>query len=225
KVQLTPIGTLLYSPGEPLPRPANYPGCRDFPEVAGNYAVCYDFLEFFEAHGGVGQFGYPISNFEIHNGWISQYFQRARFEWHPELPAGERVQVANLGKEFFISQGEDPALLRPVPGDLQSTRAVLSLKAYAFVSPVSLPRNGGEQTLYVKVYDQALRPVEGVEIRYLVTLPGGATYSGTLPPTNADGLSSGTHIIPADVHGRGIITITLTYNQLQGQTATAFQLW
>ena len=91
QVQLTPLGEFLYEAGEIISVPANFPSCRIYYET--NQSVCYAFLDFFDANGGVTQFGYPISGFEIHDGWISQYFQRARFEWHPERQMGERVMI------------------------------------------------------------------------------------------------------------------------------------
>ncbi len=223
RVQLTPLGELLYIPGESIPTPPNYPACTFFPQTA--QSVCYAFLEYFEANGGVSQFGYPISGFESHDGWISQYFQRARFEWHPEMPPGERVQLADLGRQYFHTRGEDPALLKPVPGNFIPQQTVIRLQVHAFASQPVMPRAGGPQTLYVIVYDQSFRAVEGAEVSYQIKLPDGAIFSGELPPTDKEGVSSTGVIIPQDIAGTGEIIITVTSGLLQAQTATAFQLW
>ena len=223
RVQLTPLGELLYVPGEPIPTPPNYPACTFFPETS--QSVCYAFLEYFEANGGVSQFGYPISGFENHDGWISQYFQRARFEWHPEMPPGERVQLANLGREYFHVRGEDPRLLKPVPGDFIPQQAVIRLQIHAFASQPVMPRSGGQQILHVIVYDQSFRAIEGAEVSYQIRLPDGTVFSGELPSTNSEGVSSTAIIIPPNIAGTGEFIVTVTSSLLQAQTATAFQLW
>ena len=76
KVRTSNLGAYIYKKGETLPVSYNPSVCRFFPEVDDGYYVCYDFLDFYLKHGGVAQFGYPISNFEIQNGWIVQYFHR-----------------------------------------------------------------------------------------------------------------------------------------------------
>jgi len=44
-------------------------------------------------------FGYPLTEeFESKDGMHVQYFQRARFEFHPELPAGQRIRLTPLGE-------------------------------------------------------------------------------------------------------------------------------
>ena len=70
---------------------------RHFPETG--QAVKGVFLDFFENHGGVTIFGYPISGEFEQGGFTVQYFQRARFEWHPGNPVGQQVQLGLLGTE------------------------------------------------------------------------------------------------------------------------------
>src|SRR5688572_16669635 len=91
--------------------PVNVSGafaCRDYAETG--YAVCFSFLEFFDTYGGTSQFGYPISSFEYHEDKIVQYFEKARLEWQPWRPEGQRVVVADLGRVYFDQLDEDPAL-------------------------------------------------------------------------------------------------------------------
>ena len=65
------------------------------------------FKQYWEANGGLAQFGYPISEeFEERNAedgrtYIVQYFERARFEHHPEHPPDQRVLLGLLGKQVF----------------------------------------------------------------------------------------------------------------------------
>ena len=48
-----------------------------------HHNVCGGFQAYFEAHGGVSIFGYPLTEEFQQNGLTVQYFERARFEWHP----------------------------------------------------------------------------------------------------------------------------------------------
>lgn len=63
------------------------------------------FLEFWREHGGLLVFGYPISEEIIEDGRVVQYFEHARFEYHPELAAeGSPVQLSLLGRELFADR-------------------------------------------------------------------------------------------------------------------------
>ncbi|HET9495176.1 MAG TPA: S8 family serine peptidase, partial [Chloroflexia bacterium] len=50
------------------------------------------FLRYWQANGGLAIFGYPISEELMENGYLVQYFERNRFEYHPEF-AGSRNEV------------------------------------------------------------------------------------------------------------------------------------
>lgn len=112
RVQLTPLGRALYSPLMQL-NVTNPAGCEYF--AATGFWVCFDFLQFYRAHGGLAQFGYPISPFEFHDGLVVQYFEYARFEWQPSLPQGAQVVLTMVGRIYFSALGEDPGLLARVP--------------------------------------------------------------------------------------------------------------
>ncbi|NCC33394.1 MAG: murein L,D-transpeptidase [Chloroflexia bacterium] len=71
------------------------------------------FLNFWRANGQIHTFGYPLTEEFVEAGRIVQYFERARFEYHPELPADEQVQLGLLGRDMLTYQGfpapvEDP---------------------------------------------------------------------------------------------------------------------
>ncbi|NWJ46784.1 MAG: hypothetical protein HXX08_12970 [Chloroflexi bacterium] len=65
-----------------------YPGAVYFPETGHN--LRNSFKAYWEANGGLSIYGYPISEefYEVNpddgNNYVVQYFERARFEWHPE---------------------------------------------------------------------------------------------------------------------------------------------
>ena len=78
-------------------------GCRFFPETG--HSLCPPFRAFWERNGGLPVFGYPISEpgpEQVEGGrtLTVQYFERSRFEEHPDLPAASRVQLGRLGAEL-----------------------------------------------------------------------------------------------------------------------------
>ena len=71
-----------------------------FPETG--YSVGGAFLDYWEKHGGLAQFGYPLTPEleEMPGGLTFQYFERARFELHPEFEGTEyHVLLTLLGVE------------------------------------------------------------------------------------------------------------------------------
>lgn len=71
------------------------------------------FRHFWQTHGGLNAFGLPLSEeFEENNpqdgqSYTVQYFERARFEWHPELSPDDQVQLGQLGRLYL--ETVDPA--------------------------------------------------------------------------------------------------------------------
>ena len=77
------------------------------------YEVAPEFRRFYERYGGLPTFGYPISPPFSENGYLVQYFERQRFEYHPEHAGTEwEVLLGLLGREIAEREGRD---LRPVP--------------------------------------------------------------------------------------------------------------
>ncbi len=72
-----------------------------FPQTG--HTVSDPFLSYWQAHGGLAQFGYPISDVlsEVSpldgHSYQVQYFQRAEFELHPENAAPYNVLLTQLG--------------------------------------------------------------------------------------------------------------------------------
>jgi beta-lactamase class A len=66
-----------------------------------------DFLTYWQEHGGQRIFGYPISPAAYMfspadgNTYLTQWFERARFEFHQELQGGPRVLLGTLGQELM----------------------------------------------------------------------------------------------------------------------------
>ncbi|PZS00981.1 MAG: hypothetical protein DLM69_05680, partial [Candidatus Chloroheliales bacterium] len=70
---------------------------RLYPETG--HTLAEPFLSYYDAHGGLALFGYPLTEATQQNGYLTQYFERERFEYHPELPGAYRVSLGLLGRE------------------------------------------------------------------------------------------------------------------------------
>jgi len=64
------------------------------------HTVKDEFLAYFNQHGGLRIFGFPITEQFPINGRTVQYFQRARLDLYPENQASQRVQLGELGEEL-----------------------------------------------------------------------------------------------------------------------------
>ncbi|KAA3644647.1 MAG: hypothetical protein DWQ07_14625 [Chloroflexi bacterium] len=104
RVALTPVVVfiLLFALGSSHPVLAQNGVGRYFSETG--HWVSGEFLEYFESFpDAVFLFGYPISTEfnDPDNGVRVQYFQRARFEFHPENRPGNRVALTMLGSQLY----------------------------------------------------------------------------------------------------------------------------
>ncbi len=88
-------------------------GERCFGDEAPGVTACIEgrFLTFWEANGGLAVFGYPLTDVQAvrttDGTFLTQYFERARFELHPENERPYDVLLGRLGVELLRSQGED----------------------------------------------------------------------------------------------------------------------
>jgi hypothetical protein len=83
------------------------PTCRFFPQTGP--AVSGDFLIYWQAHGDQAQFGYPLTAVrwdQLEDGhWYQvQYFERARFEYHPENQAPYNVLLGQFGQRALATR-------------------------------------------------------------------------------------------------------------------------
>ena len=64
------------------------------------------FLAYWQSHGGLAQFGYPLSPVIEENGYQVQYFERNRFELHPENAGTPyEVELGLLGRTLAQQRG------------------------------------------------------------------------------------------------------------------------
>ncbi|MCM8749127.1 polysaccharide deacetylase family protein [Thermomicrobiaceae bacterium CFH 74404] len=116
-VLLTRVGAVLtqgrtepaFAPLVLDPSANSAPDRRYFPETG--HTLAYGFKRFWEQHGGLAVFGFPISEefTEVDatgQAFTVQYFERARFEWHPELAGTPyEVQLGLLGASLALREG------------------------------------------------------------------------------------------------------------------------
>ena len=91
------IGDFL---GEQAPPPPAPVAGRYFPQTG--HWLSHGFLRYWEQFGGLPVFGYPITEefTDPQSGHVTQYFERARFEWQPgQWPARYDVLLGLLGTE------------------------------------------------------------------------------------------------------------------------------
>ena len=105
------------------------PSSRYFPET--DKTVNDPFLSYWTGHGGLSQQGFPITDAynEVNDAdgktYLTQYFERARFEYHPENNDPKfQVLLGLLGKEALAAKygGDQPnSPAETVPGDGSKT--------------------------------------------------------------------------------------------------------
>jgi hypothetical protein len=80
------------------------------------------FAQFWKGDGGLPVFGYPLTDELSENGLTVQYFERQRFEYHPELEGTAYVvQLGLLGVEDAQRRGiEGGAPFQPLPAGTAS---------------------------------------------------------------------------------------------------------
>lgn len=223
RVQLTPIGFELYAPGSPEAHRTETGACRMFPGLP--FRVCYTFLEFFEAHGGEARFGLPISNIELHNGKLVQYFELARFEWRPGLDGRSTVVLTNLGLQYFYHVKEDIRRLAPDDDDLTADVSLLRLRARAYPQ-AAVTRRSGDQRIYILVQDQRLMAVENADITILIHLPDGETLRIIAPePTDQNGITTAPFRFDSGRVGMARVEIIARRNQVEVRAETSFRIW
>ncbi len=122
----------------PAPAPTSFDGLY-FAETG--HTLSGFFLRYWRFFGQLDNFGYPISEpFEeldpaTGETQLVQYFERARFELHPDQPLDARVQLTHLGR-IYLAVNPPPASAILAPPDASA--------AWAGVRPswVSIPRIG-----------------------------------------------------------------------------------
>ena len=107
---------------------------RYFSETGHN--LLNSFKQYWDTNGGIAQFGYPLTeefterNPADDHTYTVQYFERARFEWHPDTST---VMLGKIGQEVFTAhnkpagtQLDPPANLTPDKRYFPETKHILA---------------------------------------------------------------------------------------------------
>lgn len=201
-----------------------------FPETG--HIVSYAFLNYFREKGGLDTFGYPRSEFMYEDGYIVQYFQRARMEWHPEDLSGPRMRLTNLGEiyieRFGLPGDYDEPLPPPArPGEADTANpasTITTLRISASVRHVITGREG-RQTVFVYATDQRQQPVEGAAVEMVVHYQSG-DQRYEFESTDASGFTSHSFdILRAPAGRKVVVDVTVTHGDLTSTTQTFFLPW
>lgn len=222
QVILSNIGVYLHDNREPGEIVTTQPGlsaCQYFSQ--SGYQICYAFLDYYNKNGGIQQFGYPISEVELQDGRMVQYFQRARFEWHPDEPSGKRVVLTDIGS-LYLNMVEDPFTMQQLNENLPEV--LNRIEAWAFVEKAVIG-NDEQQTVYIVVKNQNFQAIENAQVTFTIDSADQVGPNYLMPPTNADGISTLTFPVTGEPGEALPITVTVTYEKLQKQTTTSFRVW
>ena len=137
-------------------------GTRIYVKETG-HSLSGAFLTYWNNNGGVELFGYPISEPVAQNGLTVQWFERARFEYHPELAkTGKTVQLTHLGKMAYekasAAQAANNSQQRVAPA------APAPVQAQAVAAPAQVGLSSTENYLLMAINQQrsaaGLQPVQ-----------------------------------------------------------------
>ncbi|XSG74671.1 cellulase family glycosylhydrolase [Herpetosiphon llansteffanensis] len=118
RVQLSLLGVRSLERGgvdwRNLPPAQNPPAeCSYFIETG--HSLCYPFKQYWEQNGGIALYGFPVSEayWEYDEaqgkGFLVQYFERNRFEHHPELAGSAyEIQLGLLGRQLYQGWAQYP---------------------------------------------------------------------------------------------------------------------
>ncbi len=194
------------------------------------HSVVMAFLDFYLHYGGPSLFGYPLTELVNENDRLVQYFERVIFEWRPELPDGERVQLIRLGEMYLPDNSDAWATIYAPPDGYPVTHINASVAVRA---PVTR-RQTNEQIIYVRVHDQLGKPVEAAKVEAFILWPDLGQRNLIVPTqsTNADGtaifsfmISALSDIAPLAAGDTVPIQIQVSFDEHEDRTATAFRIW
>ncbi len=181
------IGDRVFAPSEPI---TNSKQRRYFPET--KHIVQYGFKDTWDSRGGLKVFGLPLSDEveeQLSDGKVHtvQYFERARFEYWSDQPAGQRVLLSLLGRQ--LAPKELTAPLAPnAPPQGPITVKPISPSGPSLVRPVLPPSKNA------RVVPQAGQPGQefffdangfnpGEKVGVWANSPDGAIYGAPFQAT------------------------------------------
>ncbi|NWJ47736.1 MAG: M23 family metallopeptidase [Chloroflexi bacterium] len=108
------VTNVALDPGDSLPFPVATDPTRTYFPDTGHY-LAGGFRTYWQQHGGLAQFGLPLSeeyteaNPADGKNYTVQYFERARFEYHPEFKGTPyEIELGLLGVQTVVGRKFDP---------------------------------------------------------------------------------------------------------------------
>ncbi len=160
---------------------------RDYFAPTGHF-LAYGFKSYWETHGGLAVFGYPISEELTENGRTVQYFERARFEWWPEHRGTEyEIQLGLLG-DWAASRDQIDTSATPRPDGAPDYSDQLFTQLQSIHIPVlmyhKIAPNAERYVTPLSTFEQEMDWVksQGYNTVTLQQLYNYVFNGGTLPP-------------------------------------------
>jgi len=224
RVSLTPLGAWLRDEagrGKDANIDISSAACRFF-EASGHY-VCYAFLQYYDSNRGSVFFGNPISEVEIVDGRMVQYFEYARMEWRADLPVGSRVTLTDLGTLYFPG----PTAYNPNSRDPNNISSQLGLTVRVFPAKPLIGANE-QQTVYVVVQTPAFTPVSGAAVKVTVHMADGSVSVFRPVETNAQGFTAQENIAIPGFKPNDMVYVdveVLAPGEVLAKATTWFRVW
>jgi hypothetical protein len=203
EVQLGLLGSILNAgrrfDGAPRATASSTASRLYFPET--NHTLSGAFLSYWQRHGGLALFGYPISEPIQEGGVTAQYFERNRLEHHPENAGTDyEVLLGLLGRDLLAQR-------------VQVREVSVTLPVYGFEQGLYTPE-GDALAPYPRLDTSRVGPPSPrtyrlivLENRYLKlsVLPqlGGRLYEAVYKPTGHNELYRNPVVKPAPFGARG----------------------
>ncbi len=143
---------------------------RYFPQTG--YVVGYAFLTYYNIYGGAQIFGYPLTNevIDAASALSVQYFERSRFEYHPENKAsGNIVQLTNVGRIIAAGRTEPAFVPQPViPGGTDRAYFVQSQHSLGGLFKKYFDTYGGVAVFGFPISEETIEPIPTDGVAYTV---------------------------------------------------------
>jgi len=155
--------------------------------ATGHY-LSYGFKTYWQQHGGLAIFGYPISEEFQEGGRTVQYFERARFEWWPEYRGTQyEVQLGLLGSAA-ARRDDVPTAAVDQPSDVPNYDPALFVELQSLRIPVLMYHQiGPNAARYVTPLDKFDQEMDWLQSQGYSSVTLSQVYDyifngGTLPP-------------------------------------------
>ncbi|HNT54418.1 MAG TPA: hypothetical protein PKG95_06880 [Anaerolineaceae bacterium] len=220
-VTVSPLGEWLHDRTADLAEfPRSAASCR----IIGAYPVCYAFLQFYDSNQGSETLGIPVSDAEIRDGRMVQYFEYARLEWQPDNPAGLHVVLTDVGRIYFDLWVKNNEVTQPEStGNIPISN--LRPQVFAF-SQHALIQANTVQKIYVIVQDQFLQPLPNALVTVTIYIPGQPAQTLPVINTNRSGFAVVDYAV-GDLPENELIQVRVMVlvGGKQIETQTWFRIW